>query len=98
MFGGIIVALLGKMALPFDAVVLSGVLISIAGMFLVAAYPLLRRSARPRQIVPDASPGQLPSAEATNKLPPIGVTDFVPSVTEDTTNLLKMPSVDRIKQ
>jgi hypothetical protein len=91
-FGGIVIALAGKMLLQLDLVTFIGVLISLSGMFFIAAYPFLTASIR-RGYAPgrNPQPESLPHADTTNKLPPISETDFVPSVTENTTNLLKIP-------
>lgn len=98
-FGGIVIALLGRMLFHLDIVTLVGVLISIAGMFYIAAYPYLQRSLKPK---PKAGPNRqreaMLSAGATNRLPPMDLTDAVPSVTEHTTNLLKVPITERRKR
>jgi hypothetical protein len=98
-FGGIIVALFGRMLLHIDVVVLVGVLLSICGMFFIAAYPLLRRSLRPRtNIIGTSQPESLAAAEPTNKLPPMSANDFVGSVTENTTDLLNVSGQDHREQ
>ncbi len=91
-FGGIVIALAGKMLLQLNLVTFIGVLISLSGMFFIAAYPFLTASLR-QKFAPgrNTHPESLPHADTTNKLPPINETDFVPSVTENTTNLLKVP-------
>lgn len=90
-FGGIIIALAGKFA-ELRPVLFLGVIVSIAGMFFIAAYPMLRSSLRQRNVAPE-QPGSLPHAPTTKKLAPIGDFEYVPaSVTEVTTNLLKEPA------
>lgn len=95
-FAGIMVALLGRMLLHVEIVTLIGVVLSICGMFLIAATPFLRRPRRTRRAAAEpVEPGSLPSA-STNKLLPFGNDDYLPtSVTENTTNLLKEPVPER---
>lgn len=91
-FGGILLALAGKMA-DLSWLVFAGVFISIGGMFMIAAIPLLRRSGPPkRKAATSQQPESLTPAVTTNKLLPIGENDFIPSVTERTTELLKQPA------
>lgn len=93
-FGGILIALAGSFV-ELRAVLFLGVIISIAGMFFIAAYPMLRSSLNRRRVAPD-QPESLPHAPTTKKLAPIGDFDHVPaSVTEGTTNLLKVPAQKR---
>jgi hypothetical protein len=94
-FGGLLTAMAGKLW-SVKWVTFTGVFIMIGGMFLVAAYGLLRQS-RPRskKRKPFAPPEPLLRADPTNKLLPIGDNDFVPSVVEPTTDLLKNPVASR---
>ena len=92
-FGGIVIALFGRMLLQQQIVTLIGVLASISGMFFIAATPFLRRTrSNKRGIHPSTQPEVLAPAEPTRKLPPMSVADYIPSVTEDTTELLKDPA------
>ena len=96
-FMGIAIALVGKMLLHQEIVTFVGVLTAIAGMFFIAAYPLMR-SSRPNKRSPGRSskPETLAAAEPTMKLPPINAVDhFAPSVTDGTTELLKDPAANR---
>ncbi len=91
-FGGIVLALAGKM-LDLRWLTFTGVFIAIGGMFLIAAFSLLRQSL-PRKRKRNTSPKagvELEKAGTTNKLLPIGENDFIPSVAEGTTDLLKTP-------
>ena len=91
-FGGILLAMTGKMT-DLRWLLLAGVFISVGGMFLTAALSLLRQS-RPRKrknIPSHQSPQAFSKADTTNKLLPVGENDFIPSVTEVTTNLLEIP-------
>ena len=93
-FGGIVIALAGSFA-ELRPVLFLGVIISIAGMFFIAAYPMLRSSLNRSSVAPD-QPESLPPAPTTKKLEPIGDFEYVPaSVTEGTTNLLKEPAAKR---
>lgn len=91
-FVGIAIALVGKMLLHLEIFTLVGVLISLAGMFFIAAYPYLLRNPKKRGIDVLSQPQSLAPAETTNKLPPISAIDHFPSVTEGTTELLKDPA------
>lgn len=66
----------------------------IGGMFSIAAYSLTRqmrpRSPRPK-FDPPLHPEPLMKADTTNKLLPVGENDYIPSITEPTTDLLKQP-------
>ena len=93
-FGGIMIALVGSFV-ELRAVLFLGVIISIAGMFFIAAYPMLRSSFNKRSGAPK-QPDSLPHAPTTKKLAPVGDFEYVPaSVTEGTTNLLKEPAAKR---
>ena len=90
-FGGLLTAMAGKLW-SVKWVTFTGVFIMIGGMFLIAAYGLLRQSRpRKRKAKPVAPPEPLLRADTTNKLLPIGDNDFIPSVVEPTTELLKPP-------
>ncbi|MEP6944788.1 MAG: hypothetical protein ABJA02_02640 [Acidobacteriota bacterium] len=95
-FGGIVVALFGKMVFHMDIVVLIGVLASIAGMFYIATYPYLPLALRFEPYIgPAANSDSVLPAGSTKKLPSMEPADAVPSVTEHTTNLLKVPVARR---
>lgn len=92
-FGGILIAMTGKIA-DVRWVTFTGAFISIAGMFAIAALSLLWQSRpRKRKASPLPLPGVLSHADTTNKLLPIGDNDFIPGVTERTTDLLKEPAI-----
>lgn len=94
-FGGLLLAMGGKI---FDVkwVIFTGLVIMMSGVFFVAAYGLLRQS-RPRKFKarPSQHPEILSPADTTNKLLPLADTEFIPSVTERTTDLLKTPASNR---
>lgn len=90
-FGGMIIAMGGKLW-AVKWIVFLGVAITFGGMFGIAAFGLMRQ-VRPRKrprSVPVKEP-ELVRADTTRKLPPIDDNDFIPSVVDDTTDLLKTP-------
>jgi predicted nucleic acid-binding Zn ribbon protein len=92
---GVMLAMSGKL---FDQrwLTFTGVFIMMSGVLIVAVYALMRQL-RPRKRKP-ASPPQpaaIERADTTNKLLPVGDNDFIPAVTEATTNLLKTPAPGR---
>ena len=92
MFAGAAVGVVGKMLLHVDAVTVVGVLAALAGMFTVV-HPSLNLPRRRRQTSASAiRPEIFLPAEPTRKLTPMNEADFIPSVTEPTTDLLKTPA------
>ena len=91
-FVGVAIGVVGKMLLHQDIVTVVGVLASLAGM-LLTAYPFIRPP-RPQRydIGLSTVPGAMSPAEPTKKLSPVNDIDFIPSVTEGTTELLKVPA------
>lgn len=87
-FGGLMIAMTGKL-IDLRWVIFAGVFVSMAGMFSIAALGVLRQtSPRKSKKRPIQQPSSLPPAETTKELAPIGDLEFIPSVTEGTTNLL----------
>ena len=97
MFGGLLVAMGGKIW-AVKWVIFTGLLIMFSGIFGIATFALVRQL-RPRRRAPaTASPVQNPEihrADTTNKLPPLDPSDFIPSVVDDTTELLPASQADR---
>ena len=89
-FAGILLALIGSM-IDIRAVVMIGVIMSVLGMFSIAAMSILNQG-RKRSPRVSKQPGFLSEADSTNKLPPMNASEHFPSVTENTTNLLKEPA------
>ncbi|CAN5368764.1 hypothetical protein BH10ACI2_BH10ACI2_19290 [soil metagenome] len=90
-FGGLMVAMMGKMV-DLRWLIFAGVFILIGGMFLIATLSMLQQSRpRKRKVVEVHPPAEPLRADTTNKLLPIGENDFIPSVVEGTTDLLKTP-------
>jgi predicted lipid-binding transport protein (Tim44 family) len=92
MFIGIAVGGTGKMLVHEDIVTLVGVLLSVAGMFLLA-YSALSPS-RPKRYnsSPAARPKVLTETQTPKSLSQGSNTDYVPSITERTTDLLESPA------
>ena len=89
MFGGLLVAMGGKLA-DMKWLIFAGLFIMFSGIFAIAAFALIRQT-RPRRRAPAAVPEML-RADTTNKLPPLDPNDFIPSVVDETTNLLATPA------
>ena len=91
-FVGVAIGVIGKMLLHVETVTVVGVLLSLAGMFFVV-YPYLIPPRRTKQVTaPSPLPEVLFRAEPTRRLPQANNIDNIPSVTENTTDLLKVPA------
>lgn len=87
MFIGAALGVIGKMVVHWDVLTAVGALTAMAGMFLIG-YPSLASLRRGKVASP--SQEQLPTGPQVERLLPTpGDNDFVPSVTERTTNLLQ---------
>ena len=97
MFAGVMIAIVGKTLLHLDLVTNVGVLMNVVGMFLIV-YSLLGPSRRTNvNRVQTGHLKELPKAKTTGKLAPMSDIDFVPSVTERTTDLLETSVTDTNK-
>lgn len=97
-FAGVAIALVGTMLLHLDIVRTVGIFTMLVGMFLIG-YPIIAPPRRRKGVVEVSPPPEaLPRAETTRKLPEMSDIDFVPSVTEGTTELLKTPVSDPAKR
>ncbi len=91
-FGGIMLALGGRI-LELQWLLFAGIFVAISGMFFIPAYSILRRPGmRKSKVTPRTEPLSFPTVETTNKLPPMAANDHFSSVTEGTTDLLKVPA------
>lgn len=86
---GVAIGVVGKKLLDEDIITVVGVLISLAGMFLVCHPYLSPRRQKLNESVPSSQPQVLNSSHPTEYLPPGNRNDYVPSITERTTNLLE---------
>ena len=95
MFAGLMIAMTGKMV-DLRWLTFTGVFLCMGGMFSMAAFAMYRQT-RPkkRKRVRAALTDSLERADTTNKLLPISAADdFIPSVTDATTNLLTPSAVN----
>jgi hypothetical protein len=81
-----------------DIVTVVGALVAIAGMFLTV-YPFLSPASRRKvDSSPSSQPDTLSQSQPGKYLPPESNIEYVPSITEGTTNLLENAAVARPKQ
>jgi len=89
MFLGAAIGVVGKMLMHDQLVTVVGVLLSLVGMFL-AVYPYLSPSSRTRHNSGSSSQPELQrQSQPTKQLPEERTIEYVPSITERTTDLLK---------
>ena len=92
-FLGLLIAMFGKM---FEMKWLSyiGLVILMTGAFAIAVWAFLKDTPLRKHVRHAVGPVQAPPIEkagTTNKLLPVGARDFIPSVSENTTDILKTP-------
>lgn len=97
MFVGVAIGVIGKKLMHEELVTVVGILMSLAGMFLTG-YPYLRASSRK-----DSRPTSSSERDLQRQSQPVsqlseGRTDYVPSITERTTDLLKSSEARRPKE
>jgi hypothetical protein len=98
MFIGVAVGIIGKKLMHEDIVTVVGALVSLTGMFLTV-YPYLSPSSRRKlDSSPLSQPDILSQSQPGKYLPPESNIEYVPSITERTTNLLENSAVARPKQ
>ena len=98
MFIGVAIGVIGKMLMHEEMVTVVGVLVSLVGMFLTV-YPYLSPSRRQKQdYIPSSQPEALTQSQPTRYLPPESNIEYVPSITEKTTDLLKNSAATRPRQ
>ena len=91
MFIGVAVGVTGKMLIHEDIVTVIGVLLSVAGMFLVAYSSLSPSRPKNYNSIPSSKPEVLTQTQTARSLSQGSNTDFVSSITERTTDLLMTP-------
>lgn len=95
---GVAIGVVGKKLMHEDVVTVVGVLISLVGIFLTA-YPYLSPSARDKYDSRSSSqPEALRQSQSAKYLPQERNIEYIPSVTERTTNLLEHPALTRQNQ
>lgn len=88
MFIGVAIGVIGKMLLHEEMVTVVGVLVSLLGMFLTV-YPYLLPSPRRKyDTIASSQPEALTQSQPTKYLPPESIIEYVPSISERTTELL----------
>jgi hypothetical protein len=98
MFIGVAIGVIGKMLIHEEMVTVIGVLLSLVGMFLTV-YPYLSPSPRPKyDSSPSSQPEALTQSQPTKYLPQGSNIEYVPGITERTTDLLKNPAATRPRQ
>ncbi len=98
MFIGVAIGVMGKMLIHEDIVTVVGVLVSLVGMFLTV-YPYLSPSPRRKfDSDPSLQPEVPTSSQPAKYLSPEGNIEYVPSITERTTDLLKSSLATTPKQ
>ena len=98
MFIGVAVGIIGKKLMHDEIVTVIGALVSVAGMFLTV-YPYLSPSSRQKtKSSPSSQPEVLIQSQPGKYLPHASSIEYVPSITERTTNLLENSAAIRPKQ
>jgi hypothetical protein len=98
MFIGVAIGIIGKMLMHEETVTVVGVLVSLVGMFLTV-YPYLSPSPRQKyDSIPSSQPEVLTQSQPTKYLPQESNIEYVPSITERTTDLLKDSAATRPRQ
>lgn len=89
MFIGVIVGVTGKMLMHEELVTSVGVFVSLAGMFLTV-YPYLPSGRRQtHESIASSRPEVVTESQPTRHLSPESNLEYVPSITERTTDLLQ---------
>ena len=86
---GAAIGVVGKKLLYADVITVLGVLLSLAGMFLVAFPYLSPRRQKENDSTLTSQPEVLTPPEPTEQLSEGGSTQYIPTITERTTDLLE---------
>ena len=86
---GVAIGVVGKKLLEEDIITVVGVLISLVGMFLVCFPYLSPHQQKSDESVLSSQPQVLNTPRPAEYLPDRNSVDYVPSITERTTNLLE---------
>lgn len=98
MFIGVAVGLTGKKLMHEEMVTYMGGLLAVAGMFLTAYSSISRASRQKFDSFPSSQPKVLDRSPPDKYLPQERSIEYVPSITERTTNLLENSAATRPKQ
>ena len=88
---GVAIGVVGKKLLHEDVITVAGVLTSLAGIFLVVYPYILPPKRKEGGSSPSSKPERLTRPQPTEYLTEGSPVEYVPSVTERTTDLLKNP-------
>ena len=88
MFIGVAIGVVGKKLVHEDIITVVGVLISLLGMFLTT-YQYLKPVNRQGNVFPPSSQPKVLNSPTAKGLPQASNVDYVPSITERTTDLLE---------
>jgi len=98
MFIGVAIGVVGKKLLDEDIITVVGVLISLAGIFLVSYPYLFPRRQKSDESVPSSQPEVLNPPHPPEYLPHGNSVDYVPSITERTTTLLENSPAEKPRE
>jgi hypothetical protein len=95
---GAAIGIIGKKLVHEDIITVVGVLIALAGMFLTV-YPYLAPSPRKKNDSgPSLQPQVLAPSQPAKCLPPGSNIEYLPSITERTTDLLRNSAATGVRQ
>jgi len=98
MFIGVAIGIIGKKLMHQELVTVVGALVSLAGMF-ITAYPFLSPSPPKKyDSSPSSQPEVLTQSQPTKSLPQGTNSEYLPSITERTTDLLKSSATSTPKE